>query len=261
MKIGTGSTQYTRDYKGILIEDYNDLRDYIQFSNREIELGIRSVIKSPEPLSRWDHLCPDPSTFGALFHMSVIDCKMNGGNPLLNLDKWTQRKYEGMFDSIQEGYCIIVNKVGGWCPFNRDSVDLLENVGYEPNMNYFINDRFKDQPTQYINIENDPDLEQYTREHLYKLDSKYSYIRNALHLTRDQFDIIFTEFKSKGGKGVWVYTTGMDTDQMRLYTNTAIECGLTEFIFVFNSGTSLDIVDFIKHYCKIVSINFRYSFV
>ncbi len=261
MKIGVGSTNHSSEFKGILLEDFTDLRDYIQFANKEIELGIRSVLKSPEPVSRWDHLCPYPSTFAALFKLSVMDCELNGGNPLLNLDKWTKRKYEGMFDSIQEGYCIIVNKVGGWCPFNSDDVELLENVGYEPNMNYFINSRFKDQPTTFINIENDPELEQYTREHLYKLDNKYSYIRNALHLTGDQFDIIFTEFKSKGGKGIWVYTTGMDTDQMRKYTNSAIECGLTEFVFVFNSGTNMDIVDFVRDCGKIEGINFKYSFV
>lgn len=251
MKIGVAYMPY--EYNGIIIENFEDLNEYIEHSGKEIELGVRSVMKSPEPKERWDHICRDASTFNAMFHLSRFECEFKGGNPLLNLDNVINRKYRAMIETLLSGTKLIINNVGGWCPISDNNYVIKSDGLIQTPLNYFIFKKdlryFSNKnATRYFNIENDPNLEQYTRTHLGKLDPSYSHARNALHWTKENFLNVLKEFKIHGGSGLWQYTTGSNVEQMYMYMEAALEVGLTEFIFNFNSGETEDINNFIDHF-------------
>lgn len=231
--------------EGILIEDHLDFLEYCKFAEKEIELGIRAVFNSSEPMERWDHICRDPSTFSAMFSLSFTKAKMEGGNPLLKLDDVINQKYRAMINCLLKGQSILVNKVGGWFPFGKEvNMIRIEPFEYKPELHYYIPKKSKDKQTKYINIENDPELEEYTYKHLRKLDPNFSNIRNAIHWRREDFLKVLKEFKQQGGKGLWIYTTGLDVDQMYRYTQAAIDVGIDEFIFIFKGEETQELFDF-----------------
>lgn len=272
MKHATLHMQYN-EISGILLENCEDFLEYTKFAEKEIELGIRSVFKSPEPVERWDHICRDPSLFSGIFCLSYLDAKFNGGNPLLKIDNVIDRKYQAIIKCLLEGDRVIMNKVGGWCPTGKHPVTIHENKDYEPILYYYIPKVIKENvkggmipahlntTTKWINLENDPDTCKYTFQNLKELDRYFSSIRNMIHWRKEDFEKVFKEFKENGGEGLWLYTTGQDVEQMYLYTDTAIECGINKFIFNFNAGESKNILDFINVYNDNVSIEFEYNFV
>lgn len=264
MKLGTVFMRHG-EYKGFIIEDFKDLNDYMSFAEKEIEFGVRSVFNSPVSVDSWDHICRDASMFNGMFHLSRLDCETKGGNPLLNLDTVINRKYRLMMELLFKGEKLVINNVGGFCPIGQDKYTIHEDEDYQPPLNYYIGRQsytgFQKEPTQWFNIENDPELEQYTRKHLHDIDKKFSHSRNSYHWTKENFISVLTEFKEAGGQGLWLYTTGMHVDQMYMYTDAAIEVGLTKFIFNFNSGESEILLDFIDHYSNNEHIDFKYNFV
>lgn len=114
--------------------------------------------------------------------------------------------------------------------------------GNLPLETHVINDK-----TQYINLENDPHLEEHTRQYLGQRDPKFSYILNLGGYSKDALVQVFTEFKAKGGKTVYVYTTGMNVPQMYEYFDAAQKAGLHDFEFHFNAFITDRIQGFIEH--------------
>lgn len=209
--------------------------------------------------------------FTGIFHLSFLEAKFNGGNPLFKIDDVINRKYQAIIKCLLNGERIIINKVGGWCPVGNNTYTIHEDKEYEPILHYYIakqaNVRGGMIPThlktttKWINLENDPDICRYTRDSLGKIDRYFSSIRNMIHWRKQDFEKVFKEFISEGGEGVWLYTTGNDIEQMYLYTETAIECGIKKFIFNFNSGESKNILDFISKFNDNKHIDFKYNFV
>lgn len=101
--------------------------------------------------------------------------------------------------------------------------------------------------TQYINLENDPELEERTRQYLGERDANYSHILNLHKFSKANLVKVFTEFKANGGSIVHVYTTGTNVPQMYEYFDAAKEAGLNDFVFEFNAGTGNGIDRFINH--------------
>lgn len=248
-------TQNNLSYENrIIVESTGDLLEYFDSIEPEFRAGITALLKTKEPMGRWDHLIRS-NNFGSVLAMAVTKTGMNGGNTLFELAKVYDKKLFTMMKYIIDGRVIMINNVGGYCFVSTDA-----NVEYITKPSKKI-DYFIAKNPNYINLENDPFLEDYTVNYFQRNNQSLSHVLNSFSLTKDELKEILTEFKSKGGIGVWQYTTAMDIDQLYMFIDTGIKVGLTEFIMNFNAGSNQDIVDLIDHYNKISNIKFESNFV
>lgn len=223
----------------IMLESLEDFYKYSKTFQLKAEEFICKIIKSSLPVDRWDHVW-DESEEGSLFSAAINKCKIVGGSPLVEYSLLLDKKIKAILFSMIEGHTILINKVGGWMPLSDDAqVIKTEEYIQEREFTHHIPDN-----TRYINLENDPVLEQHTKDYLSLRDENYSYILNLRRYSHEELVNVFTEFKEKGGHTVYVYTTGSDVQQMYDYSESAIAAGIRNFIFEFNS----EVTDQIHHF-------------
>lgn len=175
--------------------------------------------------------------------ISVITSTMGSilfdDNGSLNPSYFQTMYNAGMIDFIQDPRFdnVFVNRVGGYCnfdAFDKDNYievfgftieDLLEDVSYS--FNYFASEH------NMLILENDPVLDKWTVEHFDGFPVPY--ICNLRTIMRtEKFEELLTKFSQNYSKKIFVYTTGLDYEQMIEYTQRAINCGFNEFEWVFN---------------------------
>lgn len=145
----------------------------------------------------------------------------------------------GMIDFIQDTRFnnVFVNRVGGYCNFEAfDKDDYIEVYGFS--IDDLLNDisysfNYDDYEHKFLILENDPVLDKWTTENF---DNKViSYICNLRTIMKtNKFEELLTRFSQNYSKRIFVYTTGLDYEQMLEYTERAIACGFEEFEWVFN---------------------------
>lgn len=143
-----------------------------------------------------------------------------------------------MIDFIQDERFnnVFVNRVGGYCnfeAFDKDNYievfgfsigELLENNSYS--FDYF------DSEHNVLVLENDPTLDKWTVEHFDGFPVPYICNLRTIMKT-NKFEELLTRFSQNYSKKLFVYTTGLDYEQMLEYTERAIACGFKEFEWVF----------------------------
>ncbi len=146
---------------------------------------------------------------------------------------------DGMVDFIQDPRFdnVFVNRVGGYCDFDafdKDNYievfgftieDLLNDVSYS--FDYF------DSENVILILENDPILDKWTIDYFNKLPVPYICNLRTIMKT-DKFEELLKRFSQNYSKKIFVYTTGLDYEQMIDYTERAVACGFEEFEWVFN---------------------------
>lgn len=187
--------------------------------------------------------------------IDIVRAKRKYGSSISHeLENHDLSRLENMRKFIREGYFVLVNHSGGYCNVDRD-------------VEYVLTDRTAthrshiNQNSRFINLENDPTLESYTKAELKSLDPNYSFILNCRDITSSELRSALLQFKQQGGTGLWQYTTGLNHKQLRMFLDVAIEVGLTEFIVNFNFHQSLEITEIIQHYSNIPNIQFKAEFV
>ena len=147
------------------------------------------------------------------------------------------QKIKNMLDSVQAGETLLVNSVGGYCPFTEGYHKIIEESEYVAirKRTYVINKN-----TKYINLENDPELEEHTIKYLTSIDPNYSYICELRNYNIEELVEIFKDFQDNGGDTVYVYTTGMDVPQMYDYTEAIVQSGIKKVEFEFNAGYDME---------------------
>lgn len=228
----------------ILLENADALMEYMEYTSELVVEQMKRLIKSKAHVERWDHMITNTPE-GSLLAATILHCKMHGKNPILEMDGIMQQKFLHMLQAIIKGNRVLVNSVGGYCTMLPSwEIDTQEDmyIGFQPT--HVINEN-----TQYINLENDPELESHTRQFLGERDKNFSYVLNLHKYDKDALVKVFTEFKVKGGSIVYVYTTGMNVPQMYDYFEAAKTAGLNDFVFHFNAIISEGIKGFI-HYGK-----------
>lgn len=226
----------------ILIDSTDTLLEYMEYTSEKVVDQTKRLIKSGAGIERWDHMITK-SHEGSILAATIIKCKAEGKNPILEMDGIIQQKFMNMFENLQKGRQLLVNELGGYCFMHEDYIiesEKILDIGFKPT--HVINEG-----TQFINLENDPELENRTKEYLGAIDANYSYVLNLHKYTQSMLVDVFTEFKAKGGKVVHVYTTGMNVPQMYDYFEAAQLAGLNDFEFEFNAGISKGIREFINH--------------
>ena len=229
--------------ENILLETVQDVLDYQDLLVTNTSETFSRMVKDRIPVARWDHYGHD-GAYGNSFNMAVQKCKIFGGRPIMEFDKITNTKCISILGQIQKGQQVVINKVGGWCPVMDSVHKVLEVTDYQPHSNRKV---VINPDTQYINLENDPDLEKRTIEYLSAIDQNYSYVLRLCEYSEDELVQIFKEFMSAGGHTVYVYTTGSNVNQMWEYSRAIISSGLKNVIFEFNSGTDADILEVVQY--------------
>lgn len=145
----------------------------------------------------------------------------------------------GMIDFIQDERFnnVFVNRVGGYCnfeAFDKDNYvevygfsieDLLNDISYS--FDYFASEH------KMLVLENDPSLDKWTVNHFDGFPVPHICNLRTMMKT-NKFEELLTRFSQKYSKKLFVYTTGLDYEQMLEYTQRAIACGFEEFEWVFN---------------------------
>jgi hypothetical protein len=222
-----------------MIETAEDLNDYADYLGNLVEKKTLELLRSDVPVDKWDHLVTKHDEGGILM-TSLMRCRFSEIplNPLLLLGAVAQEKIKRMERYLFEERVILINNAGGYCFLTPDMI-VKEKKEFVVDSYYSIK---KD--TTYINIENDPELEEYAKGYLSDVDENYSYITNLSKHTEEELTSIFKEFTDAGGTVLYVYTTGLNTYQMYEYSRAAIIAGIKEFEFEFTSEFNPEINNF-----------------
>lgn len=226
----------------ILITDFNQLMEYMEYTSGKVSDLLLGLIKDHIPKENWDHYISQTPE-GSILSATISRCKLLGKSPVFEIDGMVSKKFENMLNELAKGYNILVNKMGGYCTLRSDCIYTVEgDVDFSFKPTYFI-----PKNTKYINLENDPKIEAHTQNYMKYKDQNFSYITNLHSHSSKQLVEIFKEFVANSGLIVYVYTTGMKTSQMYTYFDAAIEAEIGQFIFEFNSGINQDILNFIDY--------------
>lgn len=226
----------------MLVNTPESLMEFMEHTSEKVVEQVSRFIKDKAEVESWDSIQRNTPAAGILA-ATVAHCKLHGKNPIFELDGIMNKRFSNMLQEILDGNQVLINSAGGYCFMLPEwEVETTEPVylGWVPT--HVINAQ-----TQYINLENDPELEKHTRQYLGQRDANFSYILNLGGYTKEALVSVFTEFKANGGKIVYVYTTGMNVPQMYEYFEAAQKAGLKDFEFHFNAFITDGIQGFIEH--------------
>ena len=194
---------------------------------------LLKLVKSKENVDKWDHYQPSANA-GAL-RLAIGMSKVDGVNPVFSVDKYIAQISDNKLKTFLEYGNIIINGMGGYNYYDPEYMVILSKKEMEPidqlKSSYKVPDG-----TKWLNLENDPELEKYTQDNLSSIDINFSYIVNLRSFCEERLKEVITEFVSKGGRGLWIYTTGSDLEQLKDYVILTNKLGVEKYKFTFNAG-------------------------
>lgn len=159
---------------------------------------------------------------------------------------------------------VFVNKVGGYMykeGFNLEQdFDLLEEFSIEDFFNKDnISFEYDISESKVLVFENDPSLDPWTVN--FFNNSRVPYICNLRDvLASNKFEETCTKFTKYYSKKAFIYTTGLDFDQIIDYTQRAYDCGFNNFTWYFNTAENFnresELVDFLSKLNITYTINY-----
>lgn len=250
MKKVTVTTTFWREGEtdtGFLIRNLSDLILYIEHQSGLLLNDFFYACKNNIRKEQWDHFYSSPLGVGTTF------AKMKGTSPLFESTNLLDTKHAGMAKTLLQFGAVFVNQNGGYHNFTDETHTILteEEIVLDRPKFTIIADR-----PSLINLENDPDIENHTVKYFKEHNLELSYICHLRNYSKKDLVDVFTEFKTKGGTGLYVYTTGMDINQMEEYCNAAIDAGLETILIQFNAEISADHVELLD---SITNIDIKYE--
>lgn len=244
MKIITATDNYDQTHRNVLyLETIADLDEFAELSNSENEEEIKLAIKTDVEESRWDHLFTH--TYGGMA-TGVLLSKFNELNPIINSGILIEGKLNRLRKHLEEGVSVIVNSKGGYFPcYDFMDIQIMESKEYVLDKSEWVHLK---EDTRIINLENDLHLEPVAVKYMKAIDPNFSSIRKLKKFNQTELTEIFKEFKSNGGRIAYIYTTGIDVNQMYKYTVALIDAGIEDIRFEFNSGIDDKIKKFIDDF-------------
>lgn len=228
------------------LTNMEDLAEYIEATNKELAKTINKVMHSNVSVERWDHLLSGKNLGDSSLMVSWLTCKYGAENksPLLEVDNVLNGKFRTMAEKIADGEHILANYVGGYMPYMEDCMSMKPDETYVAPLNYKIA-----KEASYINLENDPEIENHTKAWFYRNNASISYVVNLRDVIGEDLVNILNRFHMNGGHTVYVYTTGIDVSEMYQYASDIISSDINNVMFEFNSGISdeiLEVIDYLK---------------
>lgn len=184
--------------------------------------------------------------------------QMNSKEPVTN-DFYNKQ----MLDFFPIKNNVLVNKVGGYMYKEGFDMDndfiLLLNLS----MKDFFNKKnvcfeYYSYKNNILVFENDPVLDPWTVKHFN--DFRVPYICNLREiLTTNRFEEICTKYTSYYSKKAFIYTTGLDYEQILDYTERAIKCGFKEFTWYFTNDFKKE--SDLKEFLKLFDIKYQINYI
>jgi hypothetical protein len=247
MKVANVNYKYCNEIvKGLIVENLSDI-ELLKKRYDVIETRvIHKLIKSDESPDRYNHVydsLTDEEKAIARFAMSMTSIR-DVKNPLYLLGESSLTKLNTITKMLlKSSFPVFLNPYGGVTYVDGSIIELVEIFDF---------DGFKDKPrskikdnSKVITFENDHELERNAVEELYKLDKNFSFVTELRLFKKNQLLELTRKFVKQGGTTLYVYTTGIDVEQMYEYSEIAIQAGIQKFIFNFNCGINKDIQKFI----------------
>lgn len=197
-----------------IIESFEDLDVYEKQLEHDVEKSLNRFITFKGPDYALNHAVPSKGTEKSLMSYSLATSEFKGSNPLFELGPAAMRKLQTFRDLLERGRTILINEVGGYS-FKLDDDEIIErNVDVETEATVVINNG-----SEYIVLENDMTLDK--DSDILKYDKNPSFVFDLRHqMEKRKLKDILTRFADHGGKSVYVYTTGLDKDQIDRYLRT-----------------------------------------
>ena len=232
MKIATLTDNYNQTHKDVFyLENLEDLYEFEKLSNNVNDDEITLALKTDIPESKWDHLF-DGSLGG--MNTAVATSNIVGGNLILLSASILNKKLDSIRKYISDGVPVVINKRGGYFPcIESMDIKILDIKEYIHDKRKYVN---IPNNTKTINLENDLHLEKLAISYMKSIDPNYSSITKLREFDFLELVEIFKVFIKNGGQTAYIYTTGIDTEQMYEYTNALIVAGVQNVHFEFNSG-------------------------
>lgn len=234
--------------EGILFESLDDIK-YLRPALKKAEAGVLTkFVKSGESPDRLNHIVWGFKPLEkCIANLSILHGSCYDVNTIYTLGNSSEVYIRTLSSQLEKGTQVFQNSNGGLCPVkgSLEIVEILENelTELEEEASYKIGENSK-----VINLENDWCLEDNAINFMEKRFGAYktfSYIKDLKATRKHQYQNIFKQFKQQGGEYVYVYTTGIDVEQMYEYSMYALDAGLNNFIFDFNKGLDKEINKFI----------------
>ena len=245
-------------HEATLLRNGDDLLEYFGKLSDDSSAYLTRLLRSGAHPERYDHMIPG-GPVGQVMTASVVSCKLHGRNPILEFDSHFNKLQQGMVKTLMSGRNVIINPNGGYFGSDDESIVIREWDEQPSNPDtYHIAWGCK-----IINLENDECLEprtlEYMKSHDYNSKEEFSYITEFHRYDTEALTEIFLKFYGAGGDEVYVYTTGINVNQMYDYLDAAIAAGLSSLVIEFNAGVTDEIQEFIDH-ATACDITFKYTF-
>lgn len=249
----------------ILLENENEVKLFLKNKNIFWEQDVQNYIK----LSLIDDVkTRDRLMSHTIFTtpISSISYKMSNilfdGQHYINPDYYSNMYDKNMLKFINKYGDLFVNYVGGYCNFSSFDKDEYEEVFGFNLENLFLNSKttysfnYEYDEEKVLVLENDPILDSWTTKNF---KGRVPYILNLRSVMQTQnFEEILNKFSNSYSKKIFVYTTGLDYEQMIDYVNRSINCGFEEFEWVFNG---FERIDEFELFLKSKNIKYKYKFI
>jgi len=221
----------------LMLENLHDLHLYAEKTDEEAAASFGRILRNNVPNDKINHLLCKTHGDNVVLTASIMG-NFTGDSLVESIGKVSGEKYANMTKHILNGETIIINPLGGYCFLSDDMTvtDEKEYVDIVDKTTYKIADN-----ASYLNLENDAELEKTVIDFFDKHGAEQSYVLNLRNFDIGDLTKIFNEFAENGGHTVYVYTTGMDVDQMYDYSKALIRSNIDEILFDFNSGINDDI--------------------
>lgn len=216
----------------ICIENDIDFFNYQKLLDSSLNNTIEKLLKSKTPVNYWDHLVYDSKQGDSIARLAIPIAQLKGENLWNTMSSIVVQKLSYISKLISNGKTVLINSNGGYCYPSKDiSIIKIYNVEFFEKQNFKINHN-----TKYLNLENDAILENHTKEKLASIDQNYSYICSLRSYNDQQLSKFMKEFVSFGGNTLYIYTTGIDTNQVKSYCNLAFQSGIKNICFEYSSN-------------------------
>lgn len=206
---------FDKPAKGILLEDIQDVNAYQIYKERKIDEDLFYYV-----------------TKGKTTPALVAALTLNDANVI---DRFAVAAHNCKIKILDMGYMVCINSSGGYIPVKEeDIVEILGSINLR-NKNLTLNN------SNVIVLENDPIMDEFTVEYFNKLNQPFSSIVNLREeMKRDSLKNSLEQFKNNclnETQIVFVYTTGIDEQQMYDYAQMCLDNGLTNFEYFFSVDT------------------------
>lgn len=242
------------DSEYYLVENQEDLDQYKEFTKRLAMKLIKSTTKSSMPIRKFDHMIPSKGHEKGIAMMALtrsqsntVDINERGesifNNPLYQLMPAALEKNEVLQRALDRGDVLLIGKkMGGWMTHSTERTEILRV--FDSEMVPTRKESLIRHQTKWIVLENDNELPKDSESFLEEQDPGFSIVYD---LRDAKLDELLERFKFIGGHTVFVYTTGMDVQQMYKYTDVIAKVGLNKLVFYFVSGLNPEIEEFLVY--------------